>query len=165
MQIVGRDIAVEHGLCQHRSRRAAPHPRHRGRRRSSRHWRSRRLLVSSHRAFALGAGLTESDIANNALATLSGSGQVSPTYWLDYKTGVSHLVNLQTPQAQLTSMSDLETIPIDKGDGDPSGQEAQILGSLSEITPGRAAARGIASRHPAGGRHLRKQCRAGTWAP
>ncbi len=92
------------------------------------------LLVSSHRAFALGAGLTESDIANNTLATLSGSGQVSPTYWLDYKTGVSHLVNLQTPQTQLTSMNDLETIPIDKGDGDPGGQGAQILGGLSTIT-------------------------------
>jgi multidrug efflux pump subunit AcrB len=97
------------------------------------------LLVSSHRAFALGAGLTESDIAGNALATLSGSGQTSPTYWLDYKTGVSHLVNLQTPQTQLTSMSDLENIPIDKGDGDPTGQGVQILGSLSQITQvGRA---------------------------
>jgi multidrug efflux pump subunit AcrB len=92
------------------------------------------LLVSSHRAFALGAGLTESDIANNTLATLSGSGQVSPTYWLDYKTGVSHLVNMQTPQTQLTSMNDLETIPIDKGDGDPNGQGAQILGSSSQIS-------------------------------
>jgi multidrug efflux pump subunit AcrB len=92
------------------------------------------LLVTSHRAFALGAGLTESDIADNALATLSGSGQVSPTFWLDYKTGVSHLVNLQTPQTQLTSMNDLETIPIDKGDGDPSGQGAQILGGLAQIT-------------------------------
>jgi multidrug efflux pump subunit AcrB len=92
------------------------------------------LLVSSHRTFALGSGLTESDIANNALATLSGSGQVSPTYWLDYKTGVSHLVNLQTPQTQMTSMNDLERIPIDKGDGDPNGQGAQILGSSSQIT-------------------------------
>src|SRR6266403_2854401 len=92
------------------------------------------LLIAAHRAFALGAGLTEADIANNTLATLSGSGQVAPTYWLDHETGVSHLVNLQTPQTQLTSMNDLETIPIDKGDGDPSGQDAQILGGLSLIT-------------------------------
>jgi multidrug efflux pump subunit AcrB len=92
------------------------------------------LLISAHRAFALGAGLTESDIANNTLATLSGSGQVAPTYWLDHRTGVSHLVNLQTPQAQLTSMNDLETIPIDQGTGDPTGQGAQILGGLSQIT-------------------------------
>jgi multidrug efflux pump subunit AcrB len=31
-------------------------------------------------------------------------------------------------------MNDLETIPIDKGDGDPSGTGAQILGGLGEIT-------------------------------
>jgi len=92
------------------------------------------LLISAHRAYALGAALTESDIANNTLATLSGSGQVAPTYWLDRKTGIAHLVNLQTPQAQLTSMSDLETIPIDNGDGDPTGRETQILGGLAEIT-------------------------------
>ena len=92
------------------------------------------LLISAHRAFALGAALTESDIANNTLTTLSGSGQVAPTYWLDRKTGVAHLVNLQTPQTQLTTMSDLETIPIDQGDGDPTGQGTQILGGLSQIT-------------------------------
>src|SRR5271155_2133550 len=97
------------------------------------------LLISAHRAFALGAALTESDISNNTLATLSGSGQVAPTYWLDRKTGVAHLVNVQTPQAQLTSMSDLETIPIDQGSGDPNGRGAQILGGLAEITQiGRA---------------------------
>jgi multidrug efflux pump subunit AcrB len=97
------------------------------------------LLISAHRAFALGAALTESDIANNTLTTLSGSGQVAPTYWLDRKTGVAHLVNLQTPQAQLTSISDLETVPIDQGNGDPNGRSTQILGGLSEISQiGRA---------------------------
>jgi multidrug efflux pump subunit AcrB len=98
------------------------------------------LQINSRRSFALGTGLTESDIANNVLATLSGSGQVAPTYWLDTSTGVSHLVNIQTPQQQLTSMNDLETIPVDKGDGNPSGQAPQMVGALSRIeqtgTPG-----------------------------
>jgi multidrug efflux pump subunit AcrB len=92
------------------------------------------LLISAHRAFALGAALTESDIAKNTLTTLSGSGQVAPTYWLDRKTGIAHLVNLQTPQAQLSKMSDLETVPIDQGNGDPSGRSSQILGGLSHIS-------------------------------
>jgi len=92
------------------------------------------LLISAHRVFALGAALTESDISNNTLTTLSGSGQVAPTYWLDRKTGVAHLVNLQTPQAQLSRMSDLETVPIDQGDGDPDGRSTQILGGLSQIS-------------------------------
>ncbi len=98
------------------------------------------LRINSRRSFALGTGLTESDIANNVLSTLSGSGQLAPTYWLDNATGVSHLVNIQTPQDQLTSMNQLETIPIDKGDSNPSGQALQIVGALSRVqqtgTPG-----------------------------
>ncbi len=91
------------------------------------------LRIASRRTFALGTGLTESDIANTALATLSGSGQVSPTYWLDPATGVSHEVNVQTPQDQLTSMNDLETIPVDGGSG-ASAQPPQLVGGLSGIT-------------------------------
>jgi multidrug efflux pump subunit AcrB len=92
------------------------------------------LLVSTQRSYALETGLTEQDIANNTLTTLSGSGQTASTYWLNTTHGVSHLVNLQTPQNQLTSMNDLETVPIDKGDGDPGGHGMQILGGLSRIT-------------------------------
>ncbi|TLU74181.1 efflux RND transporter permease subunit [Lichenicoccus roseus] len=92
------------------------------------------LRVASSRSFALGTGLTEADVANNALATLSGSGQTAPTYWLDPSNGISHLVNTQTPQNQLTSMNDLETIPVDKGDGNPKGGNLQLLGGLSHIS-------------------------------
>ena len=92
------------------------------------------LKINASRSYALGIGLTEADIANNALATLSGSGQTAPTYWLDTASGVSHLVNLQTPQNQLTSMNDLETIPIDQGNGDPGGRQTQLLGGLSRIS-------------------------------
>src|ERR1700758_2821431 len=92
------------------------------------------LLLSSRRTFALGTGLTEVDIANNALTVLSGSGQVAPTYWLDTTNGISHLVNIQTPQDQLSSMNDLETIPVDKGNGDPGGQHSQLLGALGTVT-------------------------------
>src|SRR6201996_3629734 len=89
------------------------------------------LLLASRRTFALGTGLTESDIAGSALTTLSGSGQVAPTYWLDTSNGISHLVDIQTPQNQLTSINDLETIPIDKGDGNSSN--LQLTGGLSQI--------------------------------
>jgi RND family efflux transporter MFP subunit len=98
------------------------------------------LLLASRRAFALGTGLTESDIADNALANLSGSGQVAPTYWLDTSSGVSHLVNVQTPQNHLTSINDLENITVDKGDGNPGNVQPQLVGGLSAIgqtgTPG-----------------------------
>ncbi len=92
------------------------------------------LLLSSSRTFASGTGLTEADIANNALAVLSGSGQVSPTYWLDTSNGVSHLVDVQTPQSQLASVNDLQTITVDKGDGNPGNGAPQIVGGLSRVS-------------------------------
>ncbi len=98
------------------------------------------LLLSSRRSFSLGTGLTEADITNNILTTLSGSGQVAPTYWLDTKTGVTHLVNIQTPQDQLASTNALAIVPVDKGDDNPSNAPNEIVGGLSSIgqtgTPG-----------------------------
>jgi multidrug efflux pump subunit AcrB len=78
--------------------------------------------------------VTEADVADNTLTTLSGSGQTAPTFWLDVANGVSRLVNMQTPQSELTSLNQLETIPIDKGDDDPKAASSQILGALSRIT-------------------------------
>src|SRR5471030_3061650 len=92
------------------------------------------LLLASRRGFALGTGLTESDIAATALATLSGSGQTAPTYWRDTKNGVSHLVNIQTPQEQMASVNDLQTIPVDKGDGNPSNAQIGIVGGFSSVS-------------------------------
>ena len=92
------------------------------------------LLLASKRTFALGTGLTESDIANNALANLSGSGQVAPTYWLDTSNGIAHLVNIQAPQNQLTSINDLENIAVDSGNGNPDNTQPELVGALSTIT-------------------------------
>jgi multidrug efflux pump subunit AcrB len=92
------------------------------------------LRIAADRSLASGMNLTEANIANNALATLSGSGQTAPTYWLDTTNGVSHLVNMQTPQDQLASMNDLETIPINQGNGNPGGEPSQLLGALGTIT-------------------------------
>jgi multidrug efflux pump subunit AcrB len=98
------------------------------------------LRLNSRRTFALGTGLTEQNIADTALATLSGSGQTAPTYWLDVKSGVSHLVNIQTPQDQLTQLNDLQNIPVDQGDASADNAQVQVVGGLSSIsnagTPG-----------------------------
>ena len=91
------------------------------------------LRIVASRSFATRTGLSEGNIADNALATLSGSGQVAPSYWLNTTTGVSHLVNVETPQSDMQSLNDLETIPVDDGGGDPSGNGARLLGGLSHV--------------------------------
>jgi multidrug efflux pump subunit AcrB len=91
------------------------------------------LLLKSRRTFALGTGLTESDIADNVLATLSGSGQTAPTYWLDTATGVAHLVNIQTPQTELQTTNALQAVPVDLGDDNKANTQSELVGGLSSI--------------------------------
>ncbi len=92
------------------------------------------LRVTASRSFASSTGLTEANIANNALSTLSGSGQVAPSYWLDTSNGVSYLINIQTPQPQLSSIDELETVPIDAGMAAGQKKSPELLGALAHIT-------------------------------
>src|SRR5580698_1791091 len=92
------------------------------------------LRLVTNRSLASGIGVNEALIADNVLATLSGSGQTAPTYWLDPSTGVSHLVNVQTPQDQMQSVSALETIPVGNAMGAGSGTQPEIVGALSALS-------------------------------
>ena len=56
-----------------------------------------RLQFSVDRTKASGIGLTEQQVASSVLLSLSGSGQVQPSYWLDITTGVQYLVNIRAP--------------------------------------------------------------------
>ena len=68
--------------------------------------------VNVDRAKAGQVGLTQRDVSNSLLISLSGSGQIAPTQWLDFRTGVSYFVTVQTPQYRLDSMSKLLHTPI-----------------------------------------------------
>jgi multidrug efflux pump subunit AcrB len=56
-------------------------------------------------------GLTERDVASNALISLSSSFQTSPNFWLS-PNGVAYNIAVQTPQYKLDSLDALRTIPI-----------------------------------------------------
>lgn len=90
------------------------------------------LVIDARRSFALGTGLTEKDIAYNALVALSGSGQVGQTYYLN-KMGTSQLIDVQVPANYLQSLNDLELLPIDHGDGNPQNRILQLLGGVSDL--------------------------------
>ena len=70
------------------------------------------FFVDVNRTKAQDIGLSQRDVTNSLLASTSGSYQVSPTYWLDPRNGVSYNINAQSPQYDLQSMIDLENIPL-----------------------------------------------------
>ncbi|HEY1221356.1 MAG: efflux RND transporter permease subunit [Bryobacteraceae bacterium] len=57
-------------------------------------------------------GLTQADVGNSMLISLASSSQIAPTQWLDWRSGVSYYVAMQTPQYRMNSMSALMSTPI-----------------------------------------------------
>ena len=86
------------------------------------------IEVHTDRTRAEQLGITQSDVANNLLLSLSGSGQVAPTFWLNPRNGISYPIVAQAPQYLMTSLQDLEGLPVDA----PGG--TQILGGLATVS-------------------------------
>jgi len=70
------------------------------------------LQVDVDRIKAQQLGLTQGNVANSVLTSLSSSGQGTLNYWLDPKTGVSYLVAVQVPQYKIDSIDTINNIPI-----------------------------------------------------
>jgi multidrug efflux pump subunit AcrB len=79
-------------------------------------------------------GVTERDVASDLLVSLSSSGQVAPSYWID-RRGVQYVVAVQTPQYAIDSVNALAATPISNPAGKP-----QTLGNLASIQRSTGAA-------------------------
>jgi multidrug efflux pump subunit AcrB len=90
------------------------------------------LNVDVDRTLAGEVGLTQRNVANSLLVTLSGSGQVQPNFWLNTQNGVSYPIIAQMPQYRIDSVSDLSNVPITSADS----PTPQFLGGLAHITTG-----------------------------
>ena len=101
-----------------------------------------RMHIDVDRTKANQVGLTQRDVANNLLLSLSGSGQTAPTFWLDQSTGVSYSVNAMSPQYNVDSMRDLENIPITTG---TTTKTPQILAGLASFS--RYGGNGVVSHY------------------
>jgi CzcA family heavy metal efflux pump len=87
-----------------------------------------RLATDRNRAQLL--GISQRDVANNLLLLLAGSGQVSPTFWLNPESGVQYPIVAQAPQYRMASLDDLTNVPV------TGGAQGQILGGLTTLTRG-----------------------------
>jgi multidrug efflux pump subunit AcrB len=80
-------------------------------------------------------GLSENDVANSVLFSLSSSAQVARNYWVNPQNGVQYLVAVQTPQYQVDSLNALNDTPVV---APPSPQlqlppQPQLLANLATI--------------------------------
>jgi len=84
--------------------------------------------VAVDRTKAAQGGYTETDVADSMLNSLSGSFQVSPMFYLNWKNGVNYNLVAQTPQYRIQSLQDLENTPISA-----AGSRPEILADVASI--------------------------------
>ena len=86
--------------------------------------------IDVDRSRAQYVGITERDVTTSLGTSLSGTGQISPTYWLNPKNGVSYPIVIQTPQYALDSLASLQNLPITS----TSAGGSQILGGVADFS-------------------------------
>ena len=101
------------------------------------------LRVDVDRARAAQIGVTERDVANNLLVSLSSSSLVAPSFWINPRNNVNYPVVVQTPLRQVDSVPSLLGTPLGRGAalvssstpfaGDPGG--ASYLGAVASLRP------------------------------
>ena len=84
------------------------------------------LFFAVDRTRASQLGLTQRDVAQSLLISLSSSGQTAPNFFLNPQNGVSYQVAVQTPQYRVSSLSDLESTPVMA-----AGVAPQLFGNLA----------------------------------
>jgi len=79
-------------------------------------------------------GLTQRDVATSLLISLSSSGQIAPTQFLDWKTGVSYNVAVQTPQYRNDSLDAVLRTPISAPFSAVNSNTSTSLAGSSNVT-------------------------------
>jgi multidrug efflux pump subunit AcrB len=131
VQVVGRNVAANHTIAERLADEIKKVP---GavdvRVQQPNDWAQ--FKISIDRSKAADLGLTEQNVANSVLLSLSGSSVVTPAYWLDPSVGIEYLINVRAPEYVMNSVQQLETMPISAGSRNGTG--AQILNNLAEIS-------------------------------
>ncbi len=85
------------------------------------------LAIDVDRSKAQQVGLSERDVVDSLLVSLSSSFQSAPAFWLNPENGVTYSLAVQTPPRAITSVEDVQMTPI------TAGHTNQLLTNLATI--------------------------------
>jgi multidrug efflux pump subunit AcrB len=92
------------------------------------------MQVNVDRTKARQIGLTQQDVAQSTLISLTGTGQTAPNEWLNPATGVNYQIVTQTPIYRIDSPQTLGRTPVTT----PNGNASQLLGNLATFRRDRS---------------------------
>ena len=73
-------------------------------------------------------GVTTASVGRSFLAATSSSRFVVPNYWADPRSGVAYQVQVQVPQSDMTSVQDVEHIPVTQG-----ASSHPLMGDVAQV--------------------------------
>jgi multidrug efflux pump subunit AcrB len=87
--------------------------------------------VEINREIAGLSGVSVAEVARSLVAATSSSRFVVPNYWPDPKTGIGYQVQVEIPYQVMDSVTQVETIPIQR-----SGEDPLLLRDVATVSPG-----------------------------
>ncbi|MBV8208415.1 MAG: efflux RND transporter permease subunit [Acidobacteria bacterium] len=89
------------------------------------------ISVNVDRVMAGQLGTTADQVARAVVAATASSRFIAPDYWRDPRSGVSYQVQVQVPQPEMTSIRDIESIPVSSSSG-----ARPLVEQLASVRPG-----------------------------
>lgn len=74
-------------------------------------------------------GVSPKDVVDNVITALTSDGVISPSFWVDPKTGNSYMLTVQYPESQIKTLTDFRQIPLRS----PNGLSTTPLQSVADI--------------------------------
>jgi multidrug efflux pump subunit AcrB len=90
---------------------------------------SPQIKLNVDRTLAAKVGLTQVNVANDILVSLSSNTQVTPNYWIDPAFGVPYFLAVQIPQHKVASMESLLKTPVSSS----MTKQAVLLGNIASV--------------------------------
>ncbi len=88
------------------------------------------MFLNVDRTQAQSVGLSQQDVANGLLLTLSSSFQINPSFWVNPANGIEYNVAVQVPQYKIDSLQSIQNIPISS----PTTTTPQVLSNLAQLS-------------------------------
>jgi len=87
------------------------------------------LQLGINRYYAQEMGLSEHEVVSNIITSLTSDGMISPSYWVDPKSGNLYMLTVQFPDNTVRSLEDLKMMPVRSS----NQQNTTNLGNLTDV--------------------------------
>ena len=99
------------------------------------------IRVNVDRSRAGQVGLTQRDVSNSLMISLSGSGQVAPNQWMNWANGVNYNISVQTPQYKINTIDAMMRTPV-------APQAGSMMSTTTQTTGVAMASNGAVGASP-----------------